>query len=197
MTLSGGRRIRSADVCGVLNRISIVPPASLLLIQPSDRHYVAHELHAFFLSWLHSLTVPVLNRPTPLSLAGHLRHASEWVLLASKAGLPNAGYRQSSQDPPVPWDVTVRLTSVDVPVTTLVVAGGVVTGPPAPTLIREGCIRLSQLSATAVLGVDFVVGSDAAWTFAGVSTIPDLRLGGEPLLDALFSVLKDRFSEQA
>lgn len=189
MTLPDGLPIQSGNVRGVLNRLSTVPGSSLMLIHPSDRYYIAAELHAFFLSWLNSLPAPVVNRPTPLGLAGQLRHASEWVLLATESGLPNPGYSQSSRDPVLPWDASMRLPGAGTPVTTLVVVNGVVTGPPAPDGIREGCKRLSELSTTPLLGVDFAVDEGGSWTFAGVSVMPDLRLGGEPLLDALASTL--------
>ncbi len=103
IVLGDGRRINSEEVSGVLNRISTVHSLDLGLIHPSDQYYVAQELQAFLLSWLHALPAPVLNRPTPLGLSGRLRHASEWVWLASKAGLPNPGYTQSSNDPPLQW----------------------------------------------------------------------------------------------
>ena len=191
LTLPDGRPIQSGDVRGVLNRFAAVPSSSLVLIHPSDRYYVASELQAFFLSWLNSLPAPVVNRPTPLGLAGQLRHTSEWVLLATKSGLPNGGYRQSSQDPVLPWEAAIRLPGAQGPVTTLVVVNGVVTGPPAPESIRGGCKRLSELSATPLLGVDFTVDGDASWAFAGISVMPDLRLGGEPLLDALAATLNE------
>jgi hypothetical protein len=189
MTLPDGLPIYSGNVRGVLNRFSTVPGSSLMLIHPSDRYYIASELQAFFLSWLTSLPAPVVNRPTPLGLAGQIRHASEWVLLATKSGLPNRGYRQSSQDPVLAWDTGMRLPGASGSVTTLVVVNGVVTGPAAPEAIREGCRRLSELSATPLLGVDFAVDGDANWTFAGVSVMPDLRLGGDALLDALVGTL--------
>jgi hypothetical protein len=189
MVLPGGEKVRGTEVRGVLNRISALPPSSLLLIHPSDRHYVTHEMQAFFLSWLYAIRGPVLNRPSPFGLSGRLRHVSEWVWLASRAGLANTGYRQSSRDSPLPWTAHTCLPGAGFPVTTLVVADGVVTGPPAPEHIRRGCLRMSALSATPLLGIDFVVLPDGAWTFAGASTSPDLRLGGEPLLDALASAL--------
>ena len=83
----------------------------------------------------------------------------------------------------------MRLPGAAAPVTTLVVVNGVVTGPRAPDGIREGCKRLSELSATPLLGVDFTVDEAGSWTFAGASVMPDLRLGGDPLLDALASTL--------
>jgi hypothetical protein len=190
MTLPDGLAIYSGNIHGVLNRLCTIPNSSLMLVQPSDRYYVASELQAFFLSWLNSLPAPVVNRPTPLGLAGQLRHASEWVLLATKSGLPNRGYAQSSQDPVLPWDAAMRLPGSGAPTTTLVVTNGVVTGPAAPEAIREGCKRLSEISATPLLGVDFIVDS-GSWTFAGVSVMPDLRLGGDLLLDALASTLNE------
>jgi len=189
MRLPDGRPLRAREVRGVLNRISFIPSSSLLLVQPRDRDYVAQELQAFFLSWLHSLPVPVMNRPSSLGLSGRLRHISEWIWLASKAGLPIPAYRQTSGEPPRFWDVQVRCDAPGVPTTAVVVAGGVVTGPPVPEHIRAGCLHLSRLVQAELLGVDFTVDLDGTWTFAGVSTRPDFRLGGEPLLDALASAL--------
>ncbi len=189
MTLPDGKQVHSSELAGVLNRMTAVSSASLLLITPEDRYYVTHEFQAFFLSWLTALPVPVLNRPTPFGLSGRLRHVSEWAWLASKAGLPNRGYRQSSDQPPLEWGAHVRLTDAGTPTTTLVVVGDRVTGPPAPPQIEEGCLRLSKLSGAELLGVEFVIDDEEGWIFAGASTSPDLRAGGEPLLDSLARAL--------
>src|SRR5215813_10102752 len=122
LILPSGRRIADGEIRGVLNRISLVHPASVMLIQLSDRYYVVHELQAFFLGWLHGLSAPVLNRPTPLGLSGRLRHISEWIWLASKAGVPNRGYRQSSEDAPLQWNVSFRLTNAGAPLVSVIVA---------------------------------------------------------------------------
>jgi hypothetical protein len=195
MTLASGRRVRDGEVRGVLNRLSIVFPSSLKLIHPSDRYYVTNELQAFLLSWLHGLAAPVLNRPTPLGLSGRLRHVSEWIWLASRAGLPNPGYRQSSNDTPLQWDVSVRLVPDSTPVTTVIVVGQILTGQAVPPYISAGCLRLSRLAGAQLLGIDFVVNTRNDWTLAGVSTTPDLSLGGEPLLDALASALCNNSQE--
>ena len=189
LMLRDGRRIRNDEVSGVLNRLSILRQSALPLFQPSERYYVAHEFQALLLSWLHSLSVPVINRPTPLGLSGRLRHVSEWIWLASRAGLPNRGYSQSSQDTPQFWDFHVRLVDNGSPVATVIVANGEVTGATVPPDIQAGCRRLSELSKASLLGIDFVVLEDMSWQFAGVSTSPDLRFGGEPLLDALATAL--------
>ena len=195
ITLPNGRRVSDREISGVLNRLSIIDQTSLIQVQQSDRYYVTHELQGFLLSWLHGLAAPVINRPTPLGLSGRLRHVSEWIWLASKAGLPNRKYRQSSQDSPLQWDVSVRLADAGVPVVSFVVLEGSVIQPDFPSRgevpnhIKQGCARLCELSGAALLGMDFEIAADGAWLFAGVSTSPDLRLGGEPLLDALASTL--------
>ncbi len=43
---------------------------------------------------------------------------------------------------------------------------------------------MSKLSGAELLGLEFV-NNDDDWIFAGASTSPDLRAGGEPLLDSL------------
>lgn len=189
VTLPCGTRINTLQLAGVLNRVASLPFASLAPVHPSDRLYVAHELQALFLSWLHGLAVPVLNRPTSFGLSGRLRHVSEWIWLATKAGLPNRGYRQTSREQPREWGAHVRTADAGTQLITLLVAGDCVIGPPVPTEIRAGCLRLSRLCGTALLGVEFAVGSDQRWAFAGVSTKPDLRLGGDPLLDALAATM--------
>jgi hypothetical protein len=52
--------------------------------------------------------------------------------------------------------------------------------------IREACLRLAQLSKTALLGIEFTASASGnGWTFAGATPMPDLRMGGEPLLNTL------------
>ena len=75
--------------------------------------------------------------------------------------------------------------------TVLLVANRVV-GDAIPEAIAEGCRRLGQLSKTALLGIDFAANSKGYWTFASATPLPDLRQGGEALLDALAAELKRR-----
>jgi hypothetical protein len=189
VTLPCGQMVRSSELSGVLNRVSALPPASLLLMQPSDRHYATHEFQALFLSWLQAIPAPVLNRPTPFGLSGRLRHVSEWIWLAANSGLRVDSYRQSSNELPAEWGAHVRLVAPGTPLSTLIVVGDSVVGPAAPPHVEKGCKQLSQSSGAPLLGVEFTTDGDENWTFAGVSTQPDLRLGGEPLLDALVLAL--------
>ena len=77
----------------------------------------------------------------------------------------------------------------DTPVQTVFVVADQVVGTTLPHHIRQGCRRLAELSHTALLGVEFTTSSAGPWTFAGATPMPDLRLGGEALLDALASAL--------
>ncbi|HUK91629.1 MAG TPA: hypothetical protein VLZ81_14595 [Blastocatellia bacterium] len=189
LTFPDGRRLPDAQVRGILNRLTFVFPETLSLIRREDRRYVATEVQALLLSWLHGLPAPVLNRPTPLGLSGRMRHASEWVWLASEAGLSNQGYRQTSTDQPLPWDISARLAPNGVPGVSVIVAGDSVFGASVPQEIAAGCIRLARLAGADLFGIDFAVTPENGWTLAGVTTSPDLRLGGEALLDALASRL--------
>ena len=188
-TLADGTCIRNDDLRGVLNRIQHVPSRSLLLIRHRDRDYVQEELRSFFLSWLHALPRPMLNRPTPQGLSGSWRHASEWLCLASRAGLPTASYRQSSHDLSQGWTVDTRVVPSGSPVRTVLIVDGQVESSSAPAQIVEGCQRLGALSKTALLGAEFTVGPGDRWAFVGATTHPDLRLGGEPFLDLLARAL--------
>jgi hypothetical protein len=190
ITLADGSRIRNIDVRGVLNRILYMPSDSLVLIHPSDRDYVLEELGTFFLSWLYALPGPMLNRPTPQGLSGQWRHASEWICLASRAGLPTANYRQSSHDLSQGMSVATSVAPPGTPVSTILVVDGHLAGPPAPAHIVEGCLRLGALSKTLLLGAEFTVEPGDRWTFVGATTHPDLRPGGEPFLDLLARALE-------
>lgn len=190
ITLADGRSICSDTLYGVLNRLMWVPPEHLVIAHPGDRDYVTQELTAFYLSWLYALPGPMLNRPTPQGPSGQSRHLSEWVWLASKAGLPTPDYRQSSQDHLNEMEVERRLIPAGVPVNTVFVVAGHIVGTPAPPDILRGCQRLSELSKTDLLGIEFAAGSTGPWTFVGATPWPDLRLGGQALLDVLASVLR-------
>ncbi|MDX1930108.1 MAG: hypothetical protein SFV81_26510, partial [Pirellulaceae bacterium] len=86
--LFDGREIRSACIAGVINRLCTPPDRHLEQVAQADRLYSTQELHAFWLGWLNSLPVPVINPPRPNALLG--LSADEVVLqhTAATAGLP-------------------------------------------------------------------------------------------------------------
>lgn len=193
ITLSDGRIIRSDLVQGVLNRLITVPAHHHLVAKTSEREYAFSELIAFFTSWIYSLPGPVLNRSTPQGLCGQWRHISEWVLMASEAGLPAPSYRQSTYhdiDGMFGMATDGILSPPDNSKKTIIVSGGYVAGTEAPQDIQEGCQKLAKTSGTELLGIEFVSGSEGPWTFSGATPLPDLRLGGKRLLEVLKSIFQ-------
>lgn len=191
VTLADGRRIRDDEVWGALNRLSDVPLNGLALIRPADQEYVRQELRSFFLSWLASLPGAMLNRPTAWGMSGRWRHISEWIVLATQAGLPVPAYGLSSRDLSAATGWPMRAAANGAAVTLLITVGDAVVGAPAPPAVAARAVRLAELAETALLGVEFVVGQDGRWVFAGAVPQPDLRLGGEALLDALALALRN------
>src|SRR3954469_11822581 len=84
---AGALEIIGDRLGGVFNRLYTVPVPHWQSKPKSDRDYVQQEMVALFLSWLHALPCPVVNRPTPQGLSGQWRCESEWVWLARQAGL--------------------------------------------------------------------------------------------------------------
>jgi hypothetical protein len=190
ITLADGSSISSDSICGVLNRILSVSTDHLRMVNQADRDYATQELNAFFTSWLYALPKPTLNPATPQGLSGRWRNISEWVLLASKAGLPVADYTQTSHDNI--YDVERKLFASVKPVKTVIIVDGHAVGIHAPSHIIEGCQNLAELSETQLLGIEFAVGESGEWTFANATPFPDLRLGGKRMLDVLESVLRGK-----
>jgi hypothetical protein len=91
-----GQSVVPGEITGVLTRIPCVYEQELGHIVPDDRPYVASEMTAFLLSWLSSLTCPVLNAPTPGCLAGPNLKDEQWVRLAASLGIPVSPVRRST-----------------------------------------------------------------------------------------------------
>lgn len=192
--LADGRWICSEAVRGVMNRLLSVPLELINMAVPADREYASQETMAFYMSWLHALPGPVLNRPTPQGFSGRWRHASEWSLLAAESGLPTRTYRQTGFDPLELGYTTLAPPSQ--PVKTVITLAGKTFGAKAPEEISAGCLRLSEHCGTELLGIDFYNGTGPSWTFASATPMPDLRLGGGPLLETLAHVFRSTGGEQ-
>jgi hypothetical protein len=189
ITLPDGRFVDASAVRGALNRLTAVPAG--FLAASADRSYANQELYAFFLSWLRALPGPLLNPPSPQGLCGRWRPSSEWVWLAARAGLPTAPFQQSSEDAPPSLYGEKPLFPPGAPGRTVLVTAGRTSGAPAPRNVLAGCLRLAAEARAPLLGVDFVAGPAGSWTFAGATPWPDLRLGGELLLDQLAAALQE------
>jgi hypothetical protein len=188
ITLADGRVINNKAIRGTLNRLTHVPLTSLAKIPDYD--YATQEYAAFFMSWLYALPEPIINASVPGGLSGAWRHASEWVSLAAQAGLPTPRYQQTSEDTIDEQVETRRLLPAGLPTTLLVVVGDRVVGPSLPRETSAACVRLAKLAQTSLLGIDLAQDPVSnSMVFAAATPMPDLKLGGEPLLDALAAEL--------
>jgi len=184
ITLADGRIIRNSEVRGVLNRLTHVPLQHLS--GNPDYDYASQEYSAFFMSWLSSFRGPVLNPASSQGLAGAWRHISEWVWLAAQAGLPTPKYRQTSADDIDEMVELRKLFPAGTPTVTTVVVQDRVLGQSLTPEIERSCLKLAELAQTPLLGIDFAMTAvGAPWQFAGATPLPDLMLGGQPLLDHL------------
>ncbi len=178
LTLADGRTVSSVDAPGVLNRLGYIQGQSL---GGPDRDYAIQELNALFLSWLHAMPGPMLNRPKPQGLGGLWRHQAEWAVLAGQAGLAVAPYRHTDRtDPNASW--------VPPDGTTVFVVGTRAVAPPTiPPRIAAGCVRLAALANEGLLGVTLTRARH--WQMQGATPRPELTQGGAPLIDALADAL--------
>ena len=196
LTLSDGREIRSESIRGVLNRVTWIPTEHLPYVHLTDREYSIQEFLAFFSSWLYAFPRPVLNRPRPPGLSGQLRHITEWIWMASRVGLHISDYEQTSVNlvPEIAFEG--RCSPTNAPINTVIVVSGHVIASKAPSDVREKCRRLADLARTELLGIEFSEGAESPWTFVGATTLPDLRLGGQAVLDKLMLVLRGETGEK-
>jgi hypothetical protein len=197
--LADGTSLTDHDIGGVLNRAVQPPTAAWQLAAPAERDYAAMELHACTLSWLHALPGPVRNRPEPDCLAGPLRHPFVTVAAAHAAGLPcpqvsfgtaGAGRGESLDPAEALLLASARAAGPRARPVHLVCLDGVVLGcqPPEPVAAAITAFAVRIGAGAALLGLDFLAGPDG-WWFAGTSPLPDLRAGGDALVQALLTRL--------
>ncbi|MDC2959275.1 hypothetical protein PO587_33065 [Streptomyces gilvifuscus] len=181
VALPDGRTLVSGAVEGVLNRLDWAPVGDIFFATAADTLYAREELSALVLSWLESIVPVMVNRPSPYGLSGAWRSAAEWAVLAARAGLPVAPVRLGEDG------VTGADTDVVVLGEQVFGDAGGAAGPLAPA-----CVRLARAAGAELLGVNVRAGGGAGPRFAGASVLPDLRIGGDTLLDALHRRLTGR-----
>jgi hypothetical protein len=176
ITLPGGHVLDSQNVRGVLNRATSTPVVELSTDANADARYTGEELTALLLSWL-TCVPAIINRPDPRGLPGAWRAPVEWAALAAQAGL---------SVPPMPLSADVIAAPRDPAGTiTVVVVGERVFGAAVATATAQACVRLAHAANAAVLGIDLVADAQGDLYFAGATPVPDLRLGGDDLVDEL------------
>jgi len=154
---------------------------------PADSDYVQAEMYAFYLSWVNALPGVVINRPTPLGLCGPWYHASEWVYRASRVGLRTPQYRLSGRESlATTFNTLAPAGATTINVITL---GGKVYGGYLPKATAGACSDLAEDAGADLLGITLYLDNDHNWTFAGAVPMPDLAVGGMPLLSALANQL--------
>lgn len=183
--LADGRAVSSEGVRGLLNRLTHPPMGHLEVAPQREREYAMQEISALFLSWLTAMPGPVLNRPAPFGLAGPGLDPLQWLALAARAGLPTAPER-------VPSRQNGHTQARSAPNCNAVVACGALFGAPLPGSMAAPCLRLAELSGVDILGIELRRDDTGPWRFAGAHPMPDLRIGGEPLIDHLATELTER-----
>lgn len=187
--LMDGRVFEGSEFHGILNRITSLPVEHFQSAVPGDRQYAAQEQQAVFLSWLHGLPGVLINRPGGRGLCGDFRSPAEWNWLAGGAGLPTLRFHQSNLSPgdaqelPLSFDLIFHWIVLDCQIYGQAVQG-------LPEGIMESLSRFSGLSGLRLFGVDFCHMPDGKLLFVSATPLPDLRLGGEALVDALAEALK-------
>jgi hypothetical protein len=188
LSLADGRVLSSSSIQGGLNRLCAPSPLAFERAAVADRDYAQAEMFAFYLSWLHSLTGKIINRPAPSGLSGPWLHASEWMMLAARAGLRTPLYRQSSCDGPA-LQPGVHLPADPRMMNNVIAFDGQIFGGLLPDSIAQACFRLLEHSKMEILGISLCTDDHGRWTFAGATPTPDLRGGGIPLLRHLAHTL--------
>lgn len=155
-----GRRVAVDEIAAVVTTIDGISSYELPHIVREDREYVAAEMHAFLVAWLTTIPCPLLNRPTPRSLAGCGWHREQWILAATELGIPAVPMHEPS-DAPEEREAGSTVTLV----------GDVVLG--APDVRVAGWIRgLAARAGTATLAARFTTGDPPRFVAAGC--LPDL-----------------------
>ncbi|MFC9502317.1 hypothetical protein [Streptomyces sp. NPDC057002] len=180
--LDDGRPLDSGDIRGVLNRIVRAPVRPPVLVTRADSDYAADELNALMLSWLLCVAPVTVNRPSPVGFCGAWRSTAEWSVLAARAGLPVPVLTLSGRTGAAPQDRPATHSLV-------VFEEQVFWGERQPDArclheVVPACVRLARLADTQLLGVGLCHDGTSV-CFTGATPVPDLRLGGDALVDGL------------
>jgi len=186
LRLADGFSINNDGIGIVFNRLRQVEVPQFARAITADQEYAALELFACLISWMKSLTCPILGAPSSQSLGGPTLSTLAWNVLAGKAGLPTSRVRFTSSlkhyslqgacrfpaGNSATGDVPAVLTHHRAPGIAVAVIGERVLGPCAEN-VKAGCLRLAKLSGFEVLVVYFSSEQDGL-VFGGVDPYPQL-----------------------
>jgi hypothetical protein len=155
-----GKRVSAQEIDGVVIRLPHVGEGELPHIAAADRSYVAAEMQAFLFAFLSALKCPVLNRPTPVCLAGPNWRQAQWLKAARESG-----FATSAVTKPMPRDGT------DITRTAVSVVGDRCFGT-ADTQREQTACRLARATGVQLLRVWFA-GQDPTAPVLGADLWPD------------------------
>lgn len=205
-----GREIDSREVTGVVNRLRLPPQGKTERVTGADKDYVMQEWWAFTVAWLASLECPVLNPAMMTGLSGAPIHPLDVFVEAADCGLMCARGEMSSDRPggaAAHWDpVTWTGDGSGADLRGLLVVGETAVSDGRWSPSREMClgaITLAERLRMPLLGVWFTraedVGSEGgekSHVVVGATAHPDLRLFGEPGMDAIHAHLAGSCSNE-
>ena len=159
------------DINGVLIRRPCIFEQELIHVSSADRTYVGAEMNAFLISWLSSMTCPVINRPTALSLSGPNWRPEQWVHTVALLGIPVSPIKKSCSLTENERSVTTA-TCFHKEVEKVTVVGKEYFGD-VEEAIGDQATKLAYVSGTELLEVQFSGSKDGS-CFLSANTCPDL-----------------------
>jgi hypothetical protein len=176
-----GQVVDVVDIDAVLIRWPGVFAQELIQIAAHDRDYVANEMMAFLVSWLSSLTCPVINKPTPVNLTGPAWRLEQWTHAATQLGIPVKPARRH-----VARNGAEKELSAEPAAATVTVVGDRCFGDVESALLEQSR-QLARVAGVTLLKVGFD-GPKAGSLLAGVDLLPDLTdEATEAVLDLLIN----------
>jgi hypothetical protein len=163
--------------------MAYLSPHLVAHLASADQSYALQEWTALHVSWLSSLTAPVLNAPGMHGLCGAWRHESEWTWLAARAGLPTDTFVQRGTSAS---GSRVGAESGSASAQSIFVVNDRVIGDGLSEDTAAACRELRRLAGTRVLGISL---DPVRRSFVTATPRPDLTAGGEPLVSALYDAL--------
>ena len=91
----GEREVHYDDINGVLIRRPCIFEQELIHVSSADRTYVGAEMNAFLISWLSSMTCPVINRLQRCPYLGQIGGLNSGVHTVALLGIPVSPIKKS------------------------------------------------------------------------------------------------------
>lgn len=218
LTLADSSPVNFDDIGVVWNCLREVRATHFAFPRESDVRYAVMETQALWLSWLASMPVPVLNRPTPRALGGGVLGDAEWISLARAAGLPTRKWQLSTDArrfahpqyaPQPPFEggdeeethgsrpfgrsPALFLEPVDPTISVATVVCDTVVGEPADLWHRE-LVALGKSARLDIMQVSFAICAGGARSDRRDSRVcgfsSDLRVAGDDVIETVAGLLE-------